>query len=79
LDGTYYLFALAEAADDEPLNAGLLTMLFLAAPFFGASIGWLLSNAQGQGVLCFSSLGVVGEVLGRVREDYLPSLVVFRL
>jgi hypothetical protein len=79
LDGTYYLFVLAEEADDEPVNAGLLTMLFLAAPFFGASTGWLLSNAQGQGALCFSSLGVVGEVLGRVREDYLPLLGAFRL
>jgi hypothetical protein len=78
LDGTYYLFALAEEADDDPVNAGLLTMLLLAAPFFGASLGWLLSNAQGQGALCFSSLGV-GEVLGSVREPYLPFLGVFRL
>jgi hypothetical protein len=79
LDGIYYLFALAEEADDEPVNSGFLTMLFLAASFFGASTGWLLSNAQGQGALCFSSLGVVGEVLGRVREDYLPFLGMFRL
>ena len=57
----------------EPVNTGLLTLLFLAASFFSAITGWLLSNAQGQGALCFSSLGVVGEVLGRVREDYLPS------
>jgi hypothetical protein len=74
-DGTYYPFALAEEADKEPVNAGLLTMLLLAASCFGASVGWLLTNAQGQGALCFSSLGVVGEVLGRVREDYLPFLV----
>jgi len=79
LDGTYYLLALAEEADDEPVNAGFLTMLLLAASFFGATTGWLLSNAQGQGALCFSSLGVVGEVLGRVREDYLPFLGMFRL
>jgi hypothetical protein len=78
-DGTYYPFALAEEADKEPVNAGLLTVLFLAASFFGASVGWLVTNAQGQGALCFSSLGVVGEVLGRVREDYLPFLGVFRL
>ena len=78
-NGTYYPFALAEEADKEPVNAGLLTVLFLAASFFGASVGWLLTNAQGQGALCFSSLGVVGEVLGRVREDYLPFLGVFRL
>ena len=79
LDGTYYLFALAEEADDEPVNAGFLAMLLLAASFFGASTGWLLSNAQGQGALCLCSLGVVGEVLGRVREEYLPFLGVFRL
>jgi hypothetical protein len=78
LDGTYCPFALAEEADEDPVNAGLLTMLFLAASFFGASVGWLLTNAQGQGALCFSSLGV-GEVLGRAREDYLPFLGVFRL
>jgi hypothetical protein len=78
LDGTYYPFALAEA-DKEPVNAGLLTMLFLAASFFGASLGWLHTKAQGQGALCFSSLGVVGEVFGSARDGYLPFLGVFRL
>ena len=79
LDGTYYPFALAEKAEEDPVNAGLLTMLFLAASFFVASVGWLLTNAQEQGALCFSSVGVVGEVLGRAREEYLPFLGVFRL
>jgi hypothetical protein len=83
LDGTYSPFApfaLAEEADEGPVNAGLLTMLFLlAASFFGASVGWLLTNAQRQGALCFSSLGDGGEVLGSAREDYLPFLGVFRL
>ena len=79
LDGTHYPFALAEEVAEERVNAGLLTMLLLAASFFGASAGWLLTNAQGQGALCFSSVGVVGEVLGRAREDYLPFLGVFRL
>ena len=79
LDGTYYPFALTEEADEDPVSAGLLTMLLLAATFFGASVvGWLLTNAQGQGALYFSSLGD-GEVLGRAREDYLPFLGVFRL
>ena len=68
----------AEKADNSPVNAGLLTMLFLVASFFGATAGWLLTNAQGQGALCFSSLGV-GEVLGSAREEYLPFLGVFRL
>jgi hypothetical protein len=77
LDGTYYPFALAEA-DGDPVNAEFLTMLLLAASFFGASVGWLLTNAQGQGALCLCSLGV-GEVLGRTREGYLPFLGVFRL
>jgi hypothetical protein len=79
LDGTHYPFALAEEVAEERVNAGLLTMLLLAASFFGASVGWLLPNAQGQGASCFSSVGVVGEVLGSAREDYLPFLGVFRL
>jgi hypothetical protein len=79
LEGIYYPFVMAEEADEEPVNAGLLTMLLLAASFFGASVvGWLRTNAQGQGALCFSSFGV-GEVLGRAREEYLPFLGVFRL
>jgi hypothetical protein len=79
LDGSYYPFALAEEADKEPVNSGLLTMLLPAASFFGASTGWLRTNAQGQGALRFSCLGVVGEVLGCAREEYLPFLGVFRL
>jgi hypothetical protein len=79
LDGSYYPFALAEEEDEGPVNSGLLTMLLPAASFFGASTGWLRTNAQGQGALRFSCLGVVGEVLGRAREDYLPFLGVFRL
>jgi hypothetical protein len=79
LEGTQYPFALAEEADGDPVNAGLLTMLLLAAAFLGASVVvWVLPNAQGQGALCFSSLGV-GEVMGSAREPYLPFLGVFRL
>ena len=78
LDGSYYPFALAEEADADPVSAGLLSMLMLAAAFLGASVGWLIPNAQGQGALSFSSLGV-GEVMGLAREDYLPFLGVFRL
>jgi hypothetical protein len=78
LGANHYPFALADEADQDPLSTGLLTMLLLAS-FFGASVvGWLLPNAQGQGALCSSSLGV-GEGLGRAREDYLPFLGVFRL
>jgi hypothetical protein len=77
LDGTHYPFALAEEVDEDPVSAGLLSMLLLAASFLGASVVvWLHTNAQGA--LCFSSLGV-GEVLGLAREDYLPFLGVFRL
>jgi hypothetical protein len=79
LEGSYYPFALAEKADD-PVNSGLLRMLFLAGFFLGTSVvGWLHTKAQGQGALCFCFLGVVGEVLGSVHEDYLPFLGVFRL
>jgi hypothetical protein len=77
LEGSYYPFALAEQSDD-PVNSGLLRMLFLAVSFLGTSVvGWLHTKAQGQGALCF--LGVVGKVLGRLREEYLPFLGVFRL
>jgi hypothetical protein len=68
----------AEKADNSPVNAGLLTMLLLVASFFGATAGWLLTNAQGQGALCFS-LGVVGEESSSAREPSLPFLGVFRL
>jgi hypothetical protein len=68
----------AKETDKHPVNAGLLTMLLLAASFFGAGVEWTLTNAQGQGALRFS-LGVVGEVVANVREDYLPFLGVFRL
>jgi hypothetical protein len=71
----------AKETDKHPGNAGLLTMLFLAASsasFFGARVEWTLTNAQGQGALCFS-LGVIGEVVASVREDYSPFLGVFRL
>ena len=79
LEGSYSPFALTEQAAEDPVNAGLLTMLLLAASFLGASVvGWLLTNAQGQRALCLCSSGV-GEVLGSAREPYLPFLGVFRL
>ena len=82
LDGNNPLVPAKEAkeTDKHPVNAGLLTMLFLAASsFFGLSARWLLANgAQGQGASC-SSFGVVGEVVGGTREDHLPFLGVFRL
>jgi hypothetical protein len=68
----------AKETDKHPVNAGLLTMLFLAASFFGARVEWTLTNARGQGALCFS-LGVIGEVVASVREDYSAFLGVFRL
>src|SRR5215212_1979180 len=77
-DGTSLFFAPAEETDDSPVNAELLTMLFLAASFFGLSARWLLSDAQGHRALC-SSLGVVGGVVGGAREVRLPFLGVFRL
>src|SRR4051794_14210144 len=70
-DGTSLFFAPAEeATDDGPVNAELLTMLFLAASLFGLTARWLLSNAQGQGASCYP-LGIVGEVVGGTREDRL--------
>jgi hypothetical protein len=79
LKGSHSPFALAEEADEAPVNIELLTMLLLAASIFGTSLGWLLPNAQGQVALRFSSLGVVGEALSSARDPYLPFLGVFRL
>jgi hypothetical protein len=80
LAGNYPLAPAKEAKETNkhPVNAGLLTMLFLAASFFGAGVEWTLTDARGQGALCFS-LGVVGEVVASVREDYSAFLGVFRL
>lgn len=77
LDVTYLVAPAEEAEDAEkyPLNAELLTMLLLAVSF-GATVGWLLTNAQRQGALC--SLAFVGPSLASVCED-LPFLSVFRL
>jgi len=78
-DGTSLFLAPGEEeTDNGPVNAGLLTMLFLVASFFGVTAKQLLGDAQGQGAQC-SSLGVVGEVVGSTREGYLPFLGVFRL
>jgi len=77
LDGTYVVAPAEEAEDGEqsPLNAELLTMLLLALSF-GATVGWLLRNAQRQGAFC--SLVVVHPSFATTCED-LPSLGVFRL
>ena len=45
LEGSYSPFALAEEADEDPVNAGLLTTLFLAASSLVASLVWLLTEA----------------------------------
>ena len=77
LDGTYLVAPAEEAedADKYPLNAEFLTMLLLAVSF-GATVGWLLTNAQRQRALC--SLAVVRPSLATACED-LPFLGVFRL
>src|SRR5215211_104432 len=70
-----YLAVLQEEAgeaEEDPVNANLLTMLVLAiSSFFGLSFGWLLTNTQRQGALC--SLGVVGPSLASACEE-LPFL-----
>ena len=77
LDGTNLVAPVVEAedTDKDPLNAELLTMLLLAVSF-GATVGWLLTNAQRQGALC--SLAFVDPSLASACED-LPFLGVFRL
>jgi len=78
LDVTYCPFDLVEEEGD-PVNAELLTTLFLAASCFGAGVVWLRDNAQGQRASCFFAVDVIGEVLGSAREDRLAFLEVFRL
>jgi hypothetical protein len=75
-DGTYLVGPVEEVKDAEkqPLNTGLLTMLLLTISF-GATVGWLLRNAQRQEALC--SLAV-GRPSAATCED-LPLLAVFRL
>jgi hypothetical protein len=46
LDGSYSPFVLAEEANKDPVNAGLLTILFLAASFLGASVGEVLAASM---------------------------------
>jgi hypothetical protein len=77
LDGTYVVAPAEEAEGGEksPLKAELLTMLLLALSF-GATVGWLLRNAQRQGALC--SLAAVHPSFATTCED-LPFLGVFRL
>jgi hypothetical protein len=73
-----YLVVLGEESEDaekSPLKAELLTMLLLAVSF-GATVGWLLTNAQRQGAL--RSLACVHPSLATACED-LPFLGVFRL
>jgi hypothetical protein len=65
----------AQQADKDPVHADLLTMLLLVI-FFGASVGWLLTNSQRQGALC--SLGIVRPSLANTCED-LPFLGVLQL
>jgi hypothetical protein len=76
-DGSY-LFTPAEEVqktDERPVNAYLLTMLLLACSF-GASVGWLRTNARRWGAICSS--GVDRRSLATAPEG--PSFLgVFRL
>jgi hypothetical protein len=78
-DGTSLFFVPAEETDDSPVNAGLLTRLFLAASFFGVSARGLLTNEAQGGAQCSLQCSSLGEVVGGTREDRLPFLGVFRL
>jgi hypothetical protein len=77
LNGTYVVGPVeeVEGADKDLPKAKLLTMLLLAASF-GAAVGRLLTNAQGQVALCSSA--VIGPPLATARESLL-FLGVFRL
>ena len=66
----------AKDADKRPVNADLLTVLLLAC-FFGATVGWLLSNAPGPEASRSSSIARHPSFVF-ARED-APFLGVFRL
>jgi hypothetical protein len=68
LDGAY-LVTPAEDPDKYPLNAELLTMLLLTVSF-GATVGWLLRNAQRQG----APIAIV--ILGELVTSTLLNLFV---
>jgi hypothetical protein len=75
-DGRYLLTPAEEVqkTDKRPVNVELLTMLL--AYSFGASVGWLLTNAQRRGAICPS--GVDCPSLATAPEG--PSILgVFRL
>jgi len=76
-DGSYLLTRAedVEKTDERPVNAELLTILLLACSF-GASVGWLLTNARKRGAICSS--GVDLPSLATAPEE--PSFLgVFRL
>ena len=76
-DGSYLLTPAEEVqkTDKRPVNVELLTILLLACSF-GASVGWLLTNARRRGAICSS--GVDLPSLATAPEE--PSFLgVFRL
>ena len=66
----------AKDADKVPVNAGLLTALLLVV-FFGAVVGWLLSNNPGPG--SFRSSSVTRWLSFVTNREAAPFLGVFRL
>src|SRR5215208_1494080 len=56
-DGSYLLTPAEEVqkTDKRPVNVELLTILLLACSF-GASVGWLLTNARRRGAICSSGV-----------------------
>lgn len=74
-----YLAAIGEEAKDGdkgPANAGLLTALLLVV-FFGAIVGWLLSNDPGPGA--FRSSIITHPPSFATPREAAPFLGVFRL
>jgi hypothetical protein len=66
----------AKEGDKDPVNAGLLTALLLAG-FFGAIVGWLLSNYPGSGAFRSSSITRWSSFV--TDRQVAPFLGVFRL
>ncbi len=77
LNGSYLVVPAEEAGDSNkgPVDADLLTALLLT--FFVTTVGWLLANDQGRGILYSSSITRRPPFL--TAREGTPFLGVFRL
>src|SRR5215204_1640813 len=68
--GTYYPFALADEADEGPVNAGFLTMLLLAASFLGRASDGCSPTLRGKEHCACAPWALVRCWAAHVRSTY---------